>query len=328
MVREKCVVLENKKVAPGHFVLTCASRAISKNARPGQFAQILCEESTDPLLPRPFSFLTAAQNHFSVLYHVVGKGTGSLAQKKKGDFLWVLGPLGNGFTLGRETFDEGRRTKDEGRGTAQTVSSIVHRSSSIVLVGGGVGIPPLYHLAQLLVKKMKPENIHVFLGARDKSLLLCEKEFKKLGAELHLATDDGSKGKKGFVTGILEEFIQGRQKTVVSSQEKQKAYPSTVYRLLSTKIYACGPTPMLKAISLVSQKYEVPCEVSVEVPMACGFGACIGCAIKVRSQKTEDRRQKLQKNLSSDVCHLSSEHRYAIACTEGPVFQAKDILWK
>ena len=276
MAREKCVVLENKKVAPGHFVLTCASSTISKNARPGQFVQILCEESMDPLLPRPFSFLTATQKNFSVLYQVVGKGTAALAQKKKRDFLWVLGPLGNGFTL------KDSRQNTVGRRQEKQQQSL----STFVLVGGGVGIPPLYHLAQFLVKKMKPENIHVFLGARNKSLLLCEKEFKKLGAELHLATDDGSKGKKGFVTKILEDFIKSRK---------------------NTKIYACGPTPMLKAVSLVSQKYAAPCEVSVEVPMACGFGACIGCAIKVKS---------------------GAGHRFAIACTEGPVFQAKDIVWE
>lgn len=272
MVREKCGVLENKKVAPGHFVLTCASRMISKNARPGQFAQILCEESTDPLLPRPFSFLTATQNNFSVLYHVVGKGTASLAQKKEGDFLWVLGPLGNGFTLGREMMDESRG------------------KTNIILVGGGVGIPPLYHLAQFLVKKMKPENIHVYLGARDKSLLLCEKEFKKLKVDLKVSTDDGSKGKKGFITEHLEDFLHRQTENSVMGP-----------------IFTCGPTPMLKAVSFISQKYEIPCEVSVEVPMACGFGACIGCAIKVRS---------------------SEDYRFAIACKEGPVFQARDIIWE
>ena len=225
MYRERCLVLENKKVAPGHFVLTCASRVISQNARPGQFVQILCEESTDPLLPRPFSFLTAAQNHFSVLYQVVGKGTASLAQKKKGDFLWVLGPLGNGFLKdSRQNTEDSSQEKQQ-----QFLSTDYGLLSTFVLVGGGVGIPPLYHLAQFLVKKMKPENVHVFLGARNKSLLLCEKGFKKLGAELHLATDDGSKGRKGFVTELLEDFIKSRQKTVDRRQEKQRQFLSTVY---------------------------------------------------------------------------------------------------
>ncbi len=283
MAREKCVVLENKKVAPGHFVLTCASRAIAKNACPGQFVQILCEESTDPLLPRPFSFLTAAQNRFSILYQVVGKGTASLAQKKKGDLLWALGPLGNGFTL----FD--RTTSARASAANRTWSG-----SSVIMVGGGVGIPPLYHLVQTLKGRMKnrvqTDKIHVFLGARNKSLLLCEREFKKLGARLHLATDDGSKGKRGFVTELLEDFLHRQTEDSVMGP-----------------IFTCGPTPMLKAVSVISQKYEVSCEISVEVPMACGFGACIGCAIKVKS---------------------GAGHRFAIACKEGPVFQAKDILWE
>ncbi len=276
MFREKCKIIENKKVAPGHYVLKLASPRISKNARPGQFVQILCADSTDPLLPRPFSFLTASKKDFSILYQVVGNGTKILSQAAKGDSLWILGPLGNGF-------------------------SKAQKGEDLVLVGGGVGIPPLYHLAQALVNRTtsvrsgswhrtwsdKPNNIHVFLGARNKSLLLYERDFKKLGVNLHIATDDGSKGSKGFVTEILEGFLKSRQRT-------------------PAKIYTCGPTPMLKAVSLVSQKYQVPCEVSVEVPMACGFGACLGCAIEV-----DDSRGR----------------RFAVACTEGPVFQAKEIIW-
>ncbi len=301
MYREKCVVLENKKVAPGHYVLTCASRAISKSARPGQFAQVLCEESNDPLLPRPFSFLTATQNNFSILYHVVGKGTASLAQKKKGDFLWVLAPLGNGFTLGRKTMDERRG------------------ETNIVLVGGGVGIPPLYHLAQQVIKRklISSKNIRVFLGARHKSFLLCEKDFEKLGVRLEAATDDGSKGYKGFVTNILEDFLL-----------------SPIAHRPSPLVYACGPTPMLKAVSLVSQKYEVPCEVSVEVPMACGFGACIGCAIKVNelatcgAKATSSRQSEFILRRGGPAATKDPKnYRFAIACTEGPVFQAKDIIW-
>lgn len=259
MLREKCAVLENRKVAPNHYVLKLRSPRIAKNAAPGQFVQILSSESMDPLLPRPFSFLTADAKDFSILYHVVGKGTQFLSEKKKGESLWVLGPCGNGFSQG-------------GKKTA-------------VLVGGGVGIPPLYHLAFENIKRKKwlRQNVHVFLGARNKSLLLCEKDFLKLGVSLHLATDDGSKGKKGFVTGIFENFLKDKDP-------------------IKTRAYTCGPTPMLKAVSLISQKYGVGCEVSVEVPMACGFGACLGCAIRVKD-------------------------KFAIACCEGPVFMGDQIVW-
>jgi dihydroorotate dehydrogenase electron transfer subunit len=259
MFREKCAVLENRKVAPHHYVLKLRSPRIAKKAAPGQFVQILSSESMDPLLPRPFSFLMADAKDFSILYHVVGKGTQFLSEKRKGESLWILGPCGNGFSQGRK--------------------------KTAVLVGGGVGIPPLYHLALENIKRKRwpRESVHVFLGARDKSLLLCEKDFKKLGISLHLSTDDGSRGRKGFVTEALKDFVLA---------------------LDSAKLffYTCGPTPMLKAVSAIAQKHEIPCEVSVEVPMACGFGACLGCAIRVKD-------------------------KFAIACCEGPVFMGDQIVW-
>ena len=276
--KETCAVLDNKKVAPGHWVLKLRSRSIAKAARPGQFVQVLCaDDSFDPLLPRPFSFLSARNDAFTILHQVVGKGTELLSKKKKGDTVRILGPLGNGFTP----------------------SSRGH----VALAGGGVGIPPLYHLAESLVKanaSMK-KKIHVFLGARDKTLLLCEKDFQKLGVNVKVATDDGSKGQKGYVTALLEEFLKNN-------------------RASSSQIHTCGPTPMLKAVSALAGKFNVPCEVSVEVPMACGFGACLGCAIKVCSDTKTDGPRVVGAPKNENF-------RFAIACTEGPVFKAEDILW-
>jgi len=272
MYNEKCEVIENKSVAPRHFVLKFRSKKIAKSVKPGQFVQILCgENSFDPFLARPFSYLSARGPEFSVLYHVVGKGTELMSKLKKGNRVAVLGPLGNGFTMSSE---------------------LGVRSSEIkILVGGGVGIPPLYHFAEteLISKITKKENIYVFLGARNKSLLLCEKEFKRLGVNLSVATDDGSKGPKGFVTALLASFLR------------------TPNSELRTSIFACGPTPMLKAVSNIASEFGVTCEVSVEVPMACGFGACLGCAIKVKTD---------------------ANYRFAIACVEGPVFEGSKIIWE
>ena len=269
MFKQTCVITENKKVAPGHWVMKLRSKSIAKSAKPGQFVQVLCADgSCDPLLPRPFSFLNAKGDIFSILYHAVGQGTEFLSKRTKGDVLNVLGPLGNGFNIEAKP-----------------------SPAQVLLVGGGVGIPPLYHVAESLVR-VNPaikRSIHVFLGARNKSLLLCEKEFKKLGVNLFLATDDGSKGRKGFVTEILA--IQ------LKNMEASKK-----------RVYTCGPTAMLKAVSDICVRSKTACEVSVEVPMACGFGACLGCAIKVKKDE--------------------KDHRFAIACTEGPVFQASEILWE
>ncbi len=293
MYKKNCSVIGNEKIAPGHWMLKLRSRDIAAAARPGQFVQILCaHNSYDPLLGRPFSFLAAKKDVFSILYHMVGKGTELLSKVKKGDALDVIGPLGKGFNSRPQTADRRRKT-------------------NIFLVGGGVGIPPLYHLAETLIKN-KAANIaetNVMLGARHKTLLLCEKEFKKLGVNVFIATDDGSKGHRGFITELLNRSLQ----SPVSS--------------LQSQIYSCGPTQMLKAVSAISEKYKVPCEVSVEVPMACGFGACLGCAIKVRQQTADGRLQTKENSLQSPASSLQSGFRFAIACTEGPVFKSSEILW-
>lgn len=263
MIQELCRTIGNKRIAPGHYVLELESPRIASGARPGQFVQILCADSNDPLLPRPFSFLDTGRKSVEILYHVVGRGTAILERVKPGDCLKVLGPLGNGFTP-------------------------PEKNVRPVLVGGGVGIPPLYHWAKEAVakKKLKASEITVLLGARGKALLLLEKEFKKLRVDLRVSTDDGSKGRKGFVTALLDEALERREGAV--------------------RVYTCGPTPMMRAAAALAGKYGVPCDVSVEVPMACGFGACLGCALPVKE---------------------GAGRRFAIACCEGPVFQGDRILW-
>jgi dihydroorotate dehydrogenase electron transfer subunit len=276
MYKELCKIIDNKQVAPGHYVLKLKTSSIAKKAQPGQFVQILCSmDSMDPLLPRPFSFLDVEKDVISILYHVVGKGTGILSKLEKGKSLSVLGPLGNGFKVSPEP---GARSPEK-----------------IILVGGGVGIPPLYHFAKDVLKKksIKKENIHVLLGARTKSLLLCESEFKKLGVHLEVATNDGSKGLKGFVSVLLTRLLRA---------------PGSELR---AQVFTCGPTIMMKTVSQIASEFNVSCQVSVEVPMACGFGACLGCAIKLRAPGSE-----------------LPAHRFAIACTEGPVFKGSEIVWE
>lgn len=279
MFREHCTIVDHRTVAPGHWAVTFRSPRIAAAARPGQFVQIVCSDSSDPLLPRPFSFLSASKRDFSVIYHVVGKGTRLLSRMKKGGKAWVTGPLGRGF------HSDLRRRADRVINT-------------VVLVGGGVGIPPLYHAARELCdpgNPIKRENVHVLLGARTKDFLLCEKDFKKLGVSLKVATDDGSRGRKGLVTLLLEDALK-------------RTNP------VRTRVMTCGPTPMLKAVARVSAAYRTPCQVSVEVPMACGFGACIGCAIKVKAAPSEETP--------------GPDYRFAIACQEGPVFRGEDVVWE
>lgn len=263
---EPLQVLENVRTAPGHYRMRLASPRIARTAKPGQFIQITVSEHQDPLLPRPFSFLKTGNGWFDYLYQVVGRGTEILSSKKKGDRLTVLGPLGQGWRAPRSA------------------------TAVYVLAGGGVGIPPLYHWAETLIQKNKvpASRVRVFLGGRNREMLHCQKDFIRLGLKPVCATDDGSFGFKGRITGVLEPFL--------TSSDTGRC-----------QVYTCGPTPMLKAVSALGAKHRVPVQVSVEEPMPCGFGVCLGCAIKV-----------------SDG---AGGHRFALSCTEGPVFDACKVIW-
>lgn len=150
-----------------------------------------------------------------------------------------------------------------------------------LLVAGGIGIASIFPLVEMFAKKA-----HVLYGARDKDSLLMLDELKGLAAELVISTDDGSIGEKGTIVDVLDRF------------------PA------SYLIYACGPKPMLMALSKIALKKNIRCYVSVEENMACGIGVCLGCAIKVKSQNTPN-----------------PGITYKSVCREGPVFSIEKIVW-
>ncbi|OGC03067.1 hypothetical protein A3H38_05120 [candidate division WOR-1 bacterium RIFCSPLOWO2_02_FULL_46_20] len=236
-MQEKCRILEHQQIAPHYFQLTLASAHVSANAKPGQFVQVRCSEKYDPLLHRPLSIhrISKKEKSFALLYEVVGKGTELLSQAKVGAELDVLGPLGNGFSIDKNI-------------------------QTAILVGGGMGIAPLLSL----VDKLKSENvktIYALIGGKTKNSLLCVKDFKKLTAQVLLATDDGSCGEKGLVSDTLSNMLDKIQGT----------------------IYACGPRAMLKAVAKISAKNKLNCQVLMEARMACGIGTCLGCVIKTKA---------------------------------------------
>jgi len=256
----KAKILSNKEIAPGYFRMALDASYIARYAKPGQFVQVRCSEGLEPLLRRPFSIHRIPS--IEILYEVVGRATGILSEKHAGEFVDVLGPLGNGFTLPRKTEYGIRNT---------------------VLIAGGIGIAPLVFLAEKLAKKRIKTT--VLIGAKTKKQILCEKDLKKIGTEVHIATDDGSHGCKGFVSELFQKVLRA------TSNEQR------------TTIYACGPTPMLKCIADICKKQKIECQVSLEEMMACGIGACLGCAVKVKG----------------------GGHK--LACKDGPVFSAGEIIW-
>ncbi|MCK4401122.1 dihydroorotate dehydrogenase electron transfer subunit [bacterium] len=258
-------IIENKKISSDCYKMTFASKEIAEQARPGQFLHIRCIESYDPLLRRPISIHSLKGNVVGILYKIIGRGTGLLSKKISGDYIDVIGPLGNGFGY----------------------QSVANRQLPI-LVGGGIGIAPLYFLAQRLVEKCS--DVTVLIGADTKCNILCIDEFKKLDCRVKISTDDGSTGINGTVVDLLKkEFVPVNSKL---------------------KVFACGPVPMLKQVNQQVSKYNVSSQVSLERQMACGVGACMGCTIKGQRAKGK------------------GQNNYKRVCKDGPVFDIKEVVWE
>ena len=248
MSSKQIVILDNKEIASGYFLMKLSSSHTARNAFPGQFLHIKCSTNNNLLLRRPLSIHRIINKKYvEILYKVVGKGTNYLSKKEKGEKIDCLGPLGNGFQLPK---DQRPKTKDRR-----------------LLVAGGIGIAPLIFLTEKLIKSascIPKSKIAVFMGAKTKDEILCVKELNKLGVELHIATEDGSMGYKGLVSELLKNQL------------------STINYKPSASIYACGPKGMLKEVALLSKKHKIPCQVSFEQFMGCGIGICNACVIKTK----------------------------------------------
>lgn len=222
--RDKYKIQSNKSIAKNVYEMILEGDT-TYITRPGQFINI---EIEGLYLRRPISVCDYDEKTIKIIYKVVGKGTEKLSTLKEGEILDILTGLGNGF----EKSLSGEKP---------------------LLIGGGVGTPPMYNLAKVLIKEKKKPI--VVLGFGSKEDIFYEEEFKKIGAEVYISTVDGSYGTKGFVTDVIKDL---------------KDY---------TYYYACGPENMLKAVyDLVEKKGQL----SFEEKMGCGFGACMGCTCKTK----------------------------------------------
>ncbi|MEH7745080.1 dihydroorotate dehydrogenase electron transfer subunit [Neobacillus drentensis] len=233
--KELCKVLSQKEIASDIYELTIEGELVTQITEPGQFVHIKVSNGLDPLLRRPISISSYdyEQKSLTMIYRKDGRGTSMLAEVRPGMFVDILGPLGNGFPV-------------------EEVST----GDTALLVGGGIGVPPLYELSKQLVAK-GVKVIHV-LGFQTASAVFYEEEFMKNG-ETYVATVDGSYGRKGFVTDVMKE-------------------------LQFDCIYTCGPTPMLRAIEQNYQDKKV--FLSLEERMGCGIGACFACVCKKKDDPT------------------------------------------
>lgn len=236
MIRqERMTVTGQKEIAARIFELSLQGELV-QDMQPGQFVHIRVADSFEPLLRRPISIasISREQGEFTMLYRADGRGTTLLSEKKPGDTLDVLGPLGNGFPA-------------------------EEAGEKAYLIGGGIGIPPLYELAKRL-HAQGVETVHI-LGFENKDAVFYEDKFSLLG-DTHIATVDGSHGTEGFVTHILNELPKDFD-----------AY------------YSCGPTPMLEAVQWVYAGKKG--FLSYEQRMGCGIGACFACVCKTTNSDTD-----------------------------------------
>lgn len=243
--QKNAVIVDNFRISGSYYKLILAAPEIADRIIPGQFVHVRVDERTDPLLRRPFSVHRVISNkgkpgkgHIEILYEVAGRGTEILSKISSKKKLDILGPLGNGFTISL-------------------------KYSINMLIAGGMGVAPLMFLAEKL-SEAKTENlkqkIFVLIGAQTKLKIFCEKEFKKLGCDVRISTDDGSRGFKGKVTDLLAEEL------------------SAIHFSAPANIYACGPEAMHKALALIARRNNIRAQISLETYMACGFGVCMGCA--------------------------------------------------
>ncbi len=279
-VCRQVVVEANLPVAQEAYRLRIRCREIAQRAVPGQFVMVRLRGVDDPLLGRPLAVYDVRPNAqgqpetVDFLYHVAGRFTQRLAHSQPSQGIDVWGPLGNGFPP--------------------------LRCDHLIMVAGGIGQTPFLTLAREHLglqqfgdpPRIVPRVGRVTLcyGARTRALLACVEDFAGVGVEVRVATDDGTAGHGGLVTQLLHDLLQ-----------EPAGRPAG-----ALQVVGCGPEAMLRAISAVSQAWNVPCLVSLETPMACGIGICFTCVAKIRQGETWDYRR---------------------TCVEGPVFRAEDVIW-
>ena len=227
MVKERAIIVSQQCIGTDIYDMVLSFPKGAKEARPGQFIAMYCEDGTK-LLPRPISIcgIDAEAGTLRVVYRIAGEGTRLFSQMKAGDSLEVMGPLGNGFTM---------------------------KDKKAIIVGGGIGIPPMLELARQLDCEKT-----VVLGYRDE--LFLKEEFEAC-ANVAVATEDGSTGTKGTVIDAIEAA-----------------------QVSGEIIYACGPMPMLKALAEYADAHGMEAQISLEERMACGIGACLGCICKTKEK--------------------------------------------
>lgn len=265
-------IVENLRLARDTFRLRFRCAPLAATIRPGQFIMLRLPDRADPLLGRAFALYDTADDAVDIVYLVAGKLTALLAGLRRDDRVEVWGPLGNGFP---------------------DYSGTEH----LVLVAGGIGQTPFLSLILRALgrrgyggqaARQEAQRVSLYYGVRTAELIAGVEDFEAAGTAVHLASDDGSAGFRGFVTQLLDQHPQSYSK------------PDT------TRWVGCGPEPMMHVLADLAQRRGIRCDLSLETPMACGVGICFSCVAKVKTGSSWDYRR---------------------VCVEGPVFDAAELVW-
>lgn len=258
-IQKDFLIRSNAEIRPGFYDMAVHCPEITEKARAGQFVNLLCGEKS---LRRPISIceLNKEEGILRMVYQVRGEGTAWLSRLSDGDTVNILGPLGNGF-------------------------NIPTKAKSMILVGGGIGTPPLLGAAKAFMASGENRSVTAILGFRNSAAVILEDDYRKISQKAIVTTDDGSYGRHSLVTAPLEEELEQGACDV---------------------IIACGPLPMLKAVSLVGTERNIQTFVSMEQRMGCGVGACLACVCKTKH---------------------AGEEMYSRVCTHGPIFNASKVVW-
>jgi dihydroorotate dehydrogenase electron transfer subunit len=275
---ERVTVLENARIARDTYRVRFHCPMLARRIVPGQFLMLRLSGCDDPLLGRPLALYDTvlaegdrgAPVGVDIVYLVLGKMTRRLAEYRPGQALDVWGPLGNGFPP--------------------------EPAEHLLMVAGGIGQTPFLALAREQLGQRRygepqrrvttAQRVTLCYGARSKDYLAGLDDFTRLGVAVHTSTDDGTAGHRGLVTEIAEQVL-----------EKSGA----------ARVVCCGPEPMMAAMARIAELRNVPCQVSLETPMACGLGICFSCVARVRVP--------------------GGSWDYRRTCVDGPVFDAAQIEW-
>jgi dihydroorotate dehydrogenase electron transfer subunit len=266
------ILVSNEEIAPGCFRMVLSGDLEEVSFKPGQFIMLRLGNSCDPVLRRPFAAYSMRDG--------------------KRDCIEICYKI-----VGRGTRMMSRMRAHqelELLGPLGNGFRIPGHARTAYVVAGGMGVVPVRGLIDHLLMS-RVEEIRLFLGAKTATQLVFRDTFKELNISLEIATEDGSAGHNGFVTDLFGQWLETRHSPGADG----------------AICFACGPTPMLKAIADIVVRHQLPCQVSLEARMACGVGACLGCVVALQDEKSHD----------------GASEAYGRVCLEGPVFEAEDIAW-